>query len=145
MSTDAIKKRRVEGGRHHQGGDSALAATEVESGVTLAAIMAKMNEMETHNISMQNEIDGMKSRLSHMDKLEESNKELEHTCEYLETKCESLENSMKMLIGEQKWEYSAPDIPSYHWTEEIDDDYVGDMEEFLQDIKYITCHLRNGN
>ena len=95
MSTDAIKKRRVEGGRHHQGGDSTLAATEVESGVTLAAIMAKMNEMETHNISMQNEIDGMKSRLSHMDKLEESNKELEHTCDYLETKCESLENSMK--------------------------------------------------
>ena len=143
MSTDAFKKRRVEGGHDHQGGDSASAATEVDSGVTLAAIMAKMNEMETRNISMQNEMDsktatmqneiiGMKDRISKMNELE--------------AKCESLERSVEILIDEQKWEYSAPNIPDSHWEERgFDEGYIAEMKiYFLDIIKGATCELRSG-
>jgi len=129
MSTDAIKKRRVDGGHHHQGGDSASESTEVDSGVTLAAIMAKMNEMETRNISMQNE----------MTLLKNENKSLM-------TRCDSLERSMQILIKERKWEYSAPDIPTSHWIEAgFDQDYIVDMKiYFLDIIQGTTCELRSG-
>jgi len=53
---------------------------------------------------------------------------------------------MKILIDEQKWEYSAPDIPEIHWEERgFDEDYIEDMKNnFLDKIKEATCELRSG-
>ena len=52
MSSDAFNKCKVDGD-HHQGED--IVSMSDEGGVSLAVLMAKMNEMETR---LQNEIDG---------------------------------------------------------------------------------------
>ena len=86
---------------------------------------------------MQSEIDGMKGHQSEMDELKEKNK-------FLEAKCCSLERSVKILTKEQKWEYSASNIPRSHWEElGFDEDYIWYMECFLRCIKQVTCDLRN--
>ena len=59
----------------------------------------------------------------------------------LKAKCCSLERSMK---DEQKWEHSAPDIPTSYWHNQyFDGDYIECMEGFLRQIKQVTCDLRN--
>ena len=132
-SDDAVKKRRVDDDdNRYQGEDSVPTISDAREGdgLTLAAIMAKMNEM-------QNEVDSMKSRLSDMDKLEDK-------CKNLEDKCGSMERSMKILIKEQKWEYSAPDIPESYWRDKgFDEDYIAQMNYFIQKIQKTTSNLRN--
>ena len=132
-SGDAVKKRRVDDDdNRYQGEDSVPTISDAREGdgLTLAAIMAKMNEM-------QNEVDSMKSRLSDMDKLEDK-------CKNLEDKCGSMERSMKILIKEQKWEYSAPDIPESYWRDKgFDEDYIAQMNYFIQKIQQTTSDLRN--
>lgn len=46
MSSDAVNKRKVEGD-HHQGEDILSMSDAGEGGLSLAVLMAKMNEMET--------------------------------------------------------------------------------------------------
>ena len=156
---NATKKRRMGADNDHNidGGDDGTvqmaAAAKVEDGsTTLATIMAEIkdmrNRMDETEMSKQNEIDHMKSRISQM---EEENKLLQDKCESFEARCGSLESSMKILVKEQKWEYSVPDIPRSHWIEagfdndNEDDDYIECMEDFLKHIKRYTCNLRSAN
>ena len=137
------------------GGTTASAGMEdviAEMKVHMTHMQTKMNEMETHNISMQNEmtnmqyemeskaatrkheIDGMKHRLLEMDELKKENT-------HLKARCLSLEKTVNVLIKEQKWEYSAPDISDSYW-EERDEDYIAEIKSFLDDLKRATCALR---
>ena len=69
----------------------------------------------------------------------------------LEDQNDSLERSVAILVKEQNYEYSAPDIPRSHWieagfdNEDDNDDYIDKMEEFLSNMKMDTCRLRNGD
>ena len=75
--------------------------------------------------------------------MEDQNKLLQDKCNSFEAKCGSLERGMKILIEEQKWEYSAPDIPRSHWVEcGFDEEYIGVMECFLSEMMKTTCVLR---
>ena len=151
MSNDATKKRRVgDCDNKLDSGDTASLPMDVvsepkDSSTTLATIMAeikgirnRMDEMET---SKQNEIDSMKSRISQMEDQNES----------LQVKCDSLERSLAILVKEQEWEYSVPDIPRSHWiqagfdNDDDDDAYIECMEKFMKHIKMYTCKLRNGD
>ena len=161
MSAKTTKKQRREDS--HQGGDSAAASMAVNDegdGTTLAAILAEMknhmssvqNEMDdmkgrlSRMDELENEVDGMKSRLSHMDELETKCKAQGEKIKELEARCGCLERSTQILIKENKWKYSAPSIPTSYWIERgFDEDYIGDMEYFLRDIKEKTCLLRSGN
>ena len=135
MSCDSTntKKRRISTG--NSGGDD-------DGSSTAAMMIAKMKE---HMICMQNKIDGMqsemngmKSRLSRMD-------ELEQKCSILEEKCDYFERGMKILIKENKWEYSAPSIPYRHWIDlGFGEDYIEDMESLLSTIKSRCSALRKG-
>ena len=129
MSNDATKKRRVgDCDNKLDSGDTASLPMDVvsepkDSSTTLATIMAeikgirnRMDEMET---SKQNEIDSMKSRISQMEDQNES----------LQVKCDSLERSLAILVKEQEWEYSVPDIPRSHWVEVVEAGFVNDNEE----------------
>ena len=88
-SNDALKKRRVDADNDINGGTAAVGVEDI------------IAEMKVHMTRMQNEMNGMRERLSQMDELDEKNK-------YLEARCSLLERSYKMLVKEQKWEYSAP-------------------------------------
>ena len=146
MSSDVTKKRKT----------PVVEICGVKGNNTAAATAGSDDiivEMKANMTRMQNEMDSMKGRLLQMDELErrryqmqeEKSKLQEEKCKFLEDKCESLERSMKILIDEQKWEYSAPDIPRSHWIESgFDEDYIDDMEEFLDVTKSYTCDLRNG-
>ena len=124
-SNDASKKRRVDADNNINGGSAAGGVEDI------------IAEMKVHMTRMQNEMNGMRERLSQMDELDEKNK-------YLEARCSSLERSFKMLVKEQKWEYSAPYIPDSHWEERgFDEDYIAEMKQFLRQIKQVTCALRN--
>ena len=122
MSTEPAKKKHKADDcddAHEDEGVTTLMAQV--GGTTVGAILA---EMKSHMSRMQNEMDGMKSRLSHMDELErkcqiqeENMDKLESNCKWLKAECGSLERSMQILIKEQKWEYSAP--PSLHPTGSI--------------------------
>ena len=105
----------------------------------------EMNKMKTQNLSMQHEIDGMKGRQSEIDELKKTAYDLTKDNKFLKAKCSSLERSIKILIDEQKWEYSAPKIPRSHWIESgFEDGYIQLMEDFLAQIKQDTCDLRAG-
>ena len=112
-SNNTIKKRRV-------GSD--------DSGISLAAILAemqemksklsRMDEMESRCISMQNEMDGMKSSLSRIDNMQTTidNQQsyidsLESKGIHLEDRCDSLQRSVEILSKESTWKYSAPSYP----------------------------------
>ena len=147
MSTpDSTKKRRVatdNNGGVNNGVD--------DDGTTMSTILAKLNDMT-------NEMNGMKSRLSRMDELENKYQRqeeecsllkvncnaLEKTVKILDTRCESLQRSVQILSKENVlWEYSAPPIPLSHWRG-FPEDYVDRMQYFLADIKRHTCALRSG-
>ena len=118
MSSDATKKRRVGNDDHKiDSGDTAspmdVVSEPKDKSTTLDALMLmaemkgmrnRMDEMET---SKQNDIESMNSRISQM---EDHNK-------LLQDKCDSLERSLAILVKEQEWEYSVPDIPRSHWIE----------------------------
>jgi len=99
-----------------------------ESGISLAAVLAEMQEMksklshmdelESRCISLQNEMDGMRDRLSRMDDMQTTidNQQsqidkLESKCMHLEDKCNSYERSIELLTKEKRWRNSAPGIP----------------------------------
>ena len=106
----------------------------------------KMNEMEAQAVSMQKEMDDAKARaVSIQDEMDSMKTRLAQFDE-MEARCESLERSIKILIDEQKWEYSAPDIPTSYWDERgFDQDYIEDMKNFLTQIKDVTCELISGS
>ena len=125
MSSDATKKRRV--------------ATDSGDGTAVAGVEDIIAEMKVQMTRMHNEMNNMKGRLSEIDLLKQENN-------HLKARCCSLENSMKVLIEEQKWEYSAHYIPDSHWEERgFDQDYIEEMKTcFLDSIKEATCKLRSG-
>ena len=97
---------------------------------------------------LENEVDGMKSRLSHVDELEkkcqiqeENMDKLESKCKALEGKCNSLERSIQILIKEQKWKYAAPSIPKSYWDRPED---IEGMGYLLKQMKDRTVELRSG-
>ncbi|KAL7528646.1 hypothetical protein ACHAXR_002543 [Thalassiosira sp. AJA248-18] len=94
-----------------------------------------MAEMKAMMARMQNEMNSMKLQLN----------ETEGRCHYLEARCGSLERTLKSLAKNQKWVYSAPDIPESHWTElGFDADYINKMHDFINRLKNLTCALRGG-
>jgi len=142
MSSDSTKKRRIADGSNDNIG---LGSDEAST----AAIIAEMKEhlmcMQNKMDGMQSEMDGMKSRLSHMDELEKKCQRQEGKCNILEDKCDSLQRSIEILNEENKWEYSAPPIPTSHWTSlDFDADYIDDMEELVKEIKSYASELRSG-
>ena len=117
-SNDASKKRRVDADNNIIGGICGTAATGVED------IIA---EMKVHMTRMQDEMNELKA---------------ENKC--LKSRCSSLERSVTIIAKEQKWKYSAPDIPRSHWEElGFNEGYFWEMERFLGCIKRYTCKLRN--
>ena len=142
MSSNDASKRRKLATNNNSNGAGTMVARGMEDLIAemrlhLTSLQTKMNEMETNNISMQNEIDSTKSRLLQMNELDKKNK-------YLEARCSSLERSVKILVKEQKWEYSAPDIPDSYWTNcGFDEGYIAEMKQSLRQIKQTTCDLRN--
>ena len=70
---------------------------------------------------------------------------LESNCKFLKAECGSLERSMQILIKEQKWEYSAPSIPTSHWINNgFEEQYIEGMEYLIWQLKDNTIKLRNG-
>jgi len=146
-SPDSTKKRRIAVGNvgGGSGDDNGL-----DDGITMSTILAKLNDM-------QNEMNGMKSRLSRVDELEEKCQLKEDKCTTLETKCnafekkcanldtrcESLQRSVQILSKESKWEYSAPPIPDSHWHGLPEED-IGGMKRLLRLIKGYTGAFRGG-
>ena len=142
MSTNnTTKKRKVD--------------SDDESGISLAAVLAEMQEMksklsrmdelESRCISMQNEMDGMKGRLSRMDELEKKCQQQEEKCNILEDRCDSLQRSIEILNKESTWKYSAPSIPNSHWTGlGFNAEYIECMDELVKEIRNTTITLRNG-
>jgi len=132
-----------------------------DSGISLAAVLAemqeikgklsRMDELESRCISMQNEMDGMKDALSRMAQRNTylvntiNSIDRVHSSEIhqLENKCELLKRSVKLMSKESTWEYSLPAIPRIYW-EDYTDAGITEMEEFLLNIKEITCALRRG-
>ena len=145
-SSETTKKRKAVG---HQGGvECESNAATGEGGTTLAAILAEMKDMKS-------EMKDMRGRLSRMDELEskcqiqEKNMDkLESKCKMLEVRCASLEGSVKILTKENKWEYSAPYIPTSHWIDHgfvhLDVDYIPCMEYLLKQMKDRAIELRSG-
>ena len=141
MSSDTAKKRKVAAEEYDCGSDNNTAVAGVED------IIA---EMKSHMTRMQNEMNSMRERLSNVDKLESKASSMQNEIDdmkrenkFLKTKCSSLEISVSILVKEQKWEYSAPDIPTSHWhNPHFDEEYIEEMESFLDDIKSATVDLR---
>ena len=123
-TTTAKKRKAMANDDVVEGFESSSAAAAMME--QMKAHMARMqNEMAQH---LQNEIDSMKSK-----------------CNKLEAKCDSLERCVQILMKENKWEYSAPSIPTNHWTElGFGEYYIKDMESFLREIKSYTQDLRSG-
>ena len=115
MSADTAKKRKTGGGDSQGDNDVEMS----EGGTTMAAILAEMKDLKSRYTSLQNEMNGMKHDL--------------------EAKCRSLERGMDILVKENKWEYSAPDIPTSHWIDKgYDMIYAKGVENFLRHMKKCT-------
>jgi len=88
---------------------------------------------------MQSEIDGMKERISHIDKLE-------NKCMHLEDKCSSLEKSVEVLI--KHWKHSnPPTIPDRScWIDKgYDDEYIDEtVNDFPNDIDRNISNILKG-
>ena len=150
MSSKAIKKRKVVAAKEcSEGGDNTAAGVEdiiAEMKAQMTRTQNKMNEIEAQAVSMQKEMDNAKARAVSMQDEMDSMKTRLAQFDEIEARCEYLERSMKVLIDEQKWEYSAPDIPESYWDERgFDQDYIEDMKNFLTQIKDVTCKLRSGS
>ena len=126
-----------------------------ESGISLAAVLAEMQEMksklsrmdelESRCINMQNEMDGVKSRSTIMQNEINSMKDRISHIDELENKCDSLQRSVEILSKESSWEYSAQSIPNSHWTDlGFDAEYIQDMTCLVNEIRNKTCRMRNG-
>ena len=130
MSSPETTKKRKPADGHQGGGDCESNAATDEGGTTLASILAEMKDMKSEMNDM--------GRLSRMD-------ELEKKCKSLEGKCNSLERSIQILIKEQKWEYSAPSIPTGYWVDRgLDEGSVRAMKHLLQQMEGRTTNLRSG-
>ena len=132
MSSSTTKKRKC--GADCVGGDGGMVAGGLND--TIAEMKVHMtriqNEMETRIVSMQNEMD---SRATLTKSLQNEVDGMKSRCQFLETRCGSLERCVEILMKD--WEYSAPPIPRSVLTPNV--------ERFLDDIKMYTCKLRNGN
>ena len=135
-SPETTKKRKADD--HQGGGDCESNAATDEGATTMAEILAEMKDMKLKMNDMKLEMDDMKGRLSRMD-------ELENKCKSLEVKCDSLERSMKILTFDNKWEYSAPSIPTSYWVDQdLDEEYIEGMEYLLEQMEDRTIELRSG-
>ena len=87
---------------------------EGDGTTTMAAMLA---EMKNHMTRVQNEMDDndMRGRTAsmqrQMDVMKSKCQTQEDKCKKLEARCGCLERSVKILVKENKWEYSAPRIP----------------------------------
>ena len=122
MSADTTKKRKTDGGDSQGDYDVEIS----DNGTTMAAVLAKINDMESRYTSLQNEMNGMKDK-----------------CTYLENRCDSLERSVMVLSKESKWEWSVPPISFSNWRD-FDEDYLERIDSFLDAIKSNTHQLRSG-
>ena len=95
---------------------------------------------------MQNEMDDMKRRISHMDALDSKCQVQEEKCRFLflDVRCGSLGRTVQILNKNQKWECSAPSIPSSYWANEhgFEEDYIDKMEGFIERMKNETYMMR---
>ena len=140
MSSDTAKKRKVAAKEYDCGSDH----------TAVAGVEDIIAEMKARMTRMQNEMNSMRERLSNVDKLESKTSSMQNEIDdmkrennFLKTKCSSLEISVSILVKEQTWEYSAPGIPIGYWAEGgFDEDYIEEMESFLDDIKRATIALR---
>ena len=144
MSSDSIKKRKIadEGSNND---DNGVDSDESSTAAMIAEMREHMMCMKNKMDGMQSEMDGMKSRLSRMDELEKKCQQQEEKFNILEERCDSLQRSVEILSKESTWEYSAPPIPTSHWTGlGFDEEYIEDMLELAIGIKRYTCELRSG-
>eukprot|EP00571_Detonula_confervacea_P010196 CAMPEP_0172307744 /NCGR_PEP_ID=MMETSP1058-20130122/8529_1 /TAXON_ID=83371 /ORGANISM="Detonula confervacea, Strain CCMP 353" /LENGTH=501 /DNA_ID=CAMNT_0013019993 /DNA_START=23 /DNA_END=1524 /DNA_ORIENTATION=+ len=152
-----MKKRKMNGqddgaaasppaAAERQLGEDGTAATATELSMvakTKAQIMAhaqnndmdsrlsQIDELQNKCQSMRNEMDGKRSRLSRVDELE--------------NRCSHLERSMKVLVQDQRWEYSARPIPYSYWVERgYDEDEVDMLDNVISGFEKQTCKLRRG-
>jgi len=124
MSADTTKKRKTDRGDSQGDNDVKIS----EGGRTMAAVLAKINDLESRYTSLQNEMNGMKDK-----------------CTYLENRCDSLQRSVQILSKESKWEWSVPPIPLSYWLDQgFDEYYIDQINVFLNYIKEYTCQLRSG-
>ena len=80
------------------------------------------------NTSMQQEMVGIKNK-----------------CQFLKRSYGSLERSVQLMVKNQKWNYSASNIPDNHWIGYgFDGNYIGAMNAFLPQLRKETCTLRIG-
>ena len=132
MSSETAKKRKRDGGGDEEPGRSG-------GGAGVEKVVA---EMKTQMTRMENRMGELERKCS---SLETSLADAKGKCEFFEARCESLESTVQVLIKEQKWEYSAPTIPTSHWVDQgFNEDYIEWMELFLREIKAKTCALRSG-
>jgi len=127
-----------------------------ESGISLAAVLAEMQEMksklsrmdelESRCINMQKEMDGLKSRSTIMQNEINSMKDRISHIDELENKSNLLQRSVQILSKESTWEYSAPSIPDSHWIESgfVDEDYIELMRRLEDQMKRRAIRIRNG-
>ena len=151
MSTEPVKKqRKVDDGHEDEEGAALMAVddVDVDGQTTMDEILAEMkhirgqlsevDSMKLEINDMKLEMNDMRGRLSRMD-------ELESNCKWLKAECGSLERSLQILIKEQKWEYSAPSIPTFHWINNgFEGQYIEGMECLLRQLKGGTIVLRSG-
>ena len=142
MSSFSNTKKR-KGGAVCVGGDGGTVAAGLND--TIAEMKVHMtriqNEMETRIVSMQNEMD---SRATATKSLQNEVDGMKSRCQFLETRCGSLERCVEILMKD--WEYSAPPIPRSHWVDRgFNNHNIALVERFLDDIKMYTCKLRKGN
>ena len=91
-----------------------------EGGISLAAVLAEMQEMksklsrmdelESRCISMQHEMDGMRSSSTIMQNEINSMKDRISHIDELENKCDLLQRSIQILSKESTWEEHSPPL-----------------------------------
>jgi len=105
----------------------------------LQSLKAVLEQNQVQMTKMQSEIDGMKERISHVDKLEKK-------CTHLEDKCTSLEKSVEVLI--KHWKHSNPPRKperSYWIDKGHEDSYIVEVvDEFFNDIDNVISKIVQG-
>eukprot|EP00571_Detonula_confervacea_P011948 CAMPEP_0172304658 /NCGR_PEP_ID=MMETSP1058-20130122/6046_1 /TAXON_ID=83371 /ORGANISM="Detonula confervacea, Strain CCMP 353" /LENGTH=111 /DNA_ID=CAMNT_0013015987 /DNA_START=63 /DNA_END=395 /DNA_ORIENTATION=+ len=76
--------------------------------------MTMMDEMKAMVVRMQDEMD---RRLSKIDELEDKCQSMQSDMDLQRDEMDYTKSTLKLLTKSKNWEYSAPSIPSSHWTE----------------------------
>ena len=104
----------------------------------LQSMKTVLEQNQLQMAKMQSEIDGMKERISHVDKLE-------NKCTHLEDKCTSLEKSVEVLIKHWKNSNSPPVPKRSYWIDKgYDNDYIQDVNNFFLSIDRNISNLHKG-